>query len=196
MKAELSRKLNRFVGLGGQPDTPSLIPRSNSLLVLLTKDLLMTVSCVLEMYTAIRNKVPIITVCVDNGGYDYAASSRQLSSLDEWFKGAADVREKLVESLSQATSQPGEQVNPLPSPHPLNPAPSRPNPTQNHPTPAQTNPLFPIPSHSDSGTLASAEGTLRKPGAYHRYPVATSGRDQSLCRGKEDICLPRAETQA
>jgi hypothetical protein len=52
-----------------------------TLMVLQTKGVLTRPWCLVEIYTAIKNNVPLVSVAVDNGGYDFMAAVDLLSSL-------------------------------------------------------------------------------------------------------------------
>ena len=114
LAAETSQKLNRFVGLGGCANTPSLIPAASSLIILLTKEIFVTLSCVTEIYAAIRANVRIIPVLVDSAGYDFSRASRQLSSLEDWFCDAdKSFQSALVERMRQWPNLPEAEATML-----------------------------------------------------------------------------------
>jgi len=84
LKAELSRKLNRYVGLCDEENTFELIPQASALVVVLCDKVLITPSCIIVMYAAIEANVPIITVLLDGGGYNFADATSQLSDPELW----------------------------------------------------------------------------------------------------------------
>jgi len=90
LKAELSRKLNCFVGLGNDADTPLLVPHTLAHVVMLTEHVLTTPSCILEIFSAIKAGLPVITILVDQGGYNFQESSQRLSSASEWARGLSE----------------------------------------------------------------------------------------------------------
>jgi len=91
LKAELSRKLNRNVPLGEEDVVQSLVAlRVSAHVVLLSERLLTTPSCVVEMYVAIRARVPVITILLDQAGYNFQDAGMRLSSVAEWTRGLAD----------------------------------------------------------------------------------------------------------
>ncbi len=58
------------------------VKRSNVMLVLQTKDVLKRPWCVLEVYTAIKHQIPIVTVQIEGRGYDYEKTEHYLNNLD------------------------------------------------------------------------------------------------------------------
>ena len=133
--AEISRHLNRPVAIGGR--SSSLVtsiagadPSSTALVVLLTKDVLVTPACVAEIYTALNAGLPLISILVDSGGYsfdetrerlsrgevgawkpsngsaeEFAAKLRNKLGVDDNFK-LSDVQEKVYSSLSTVIARP------------------------------------------------------------------------------------------
>lgn len=69
---------------------------SQVVVLLQTKELLYRPFCLVEIYTALRNRIPIVPVLLEGSGYDFAASQKFLDSpdfaaaLDEHNPGASE----------------------------------------------------------------------------------------------------------
>eukprot|EP00966_Prymnesium_polylepis_P239801 5545392-Prymnesium_polylepis.1 len=59
--AEISRRLDRAICLGGDPDSHDKVLLSSAVVLVLTKDLLVTPSCIAELYAACKSGLPIIS---------------------------------------------------------------------------------------------------------------------------------------
>jgi len=107
LKAELSHKLNRYVGLGTKAKAVD-ITRASALVVMLCGELLTTPQCIIQIYAAVEARMPIITVLVDGGGFDFAAASRQLSEPGLWGHGLSDdeFNQPLSEALAKLPTKP------------------------------------------------------------------------------------------
>ena len=107
LKAELSHKLNRYVALGAKAKVED-ITRASALVVMLSGELLTTPQCIVQIYAAVEACMPIITVLVDGGGFDFAAASRQLSEPGLWGHGLSnnEFNQPLLEALAKLPTKP------------------------------------------------------------------------------------------
>jgi len=89
LRAELCRTLDRMVvDGGGEIASCAWIAQAGAAIVLLTKGLISDAGCVAEMYTAIRAGLKIITINVDQGGFDFEEIRIRLSgNLSSWSQG-------------------------------------------------------------------------------------------------------------
>lgn len=75
---------------------------SDVLVLMLSAKVLEQPACLLEVYTAIRNYVPILLVLVDGGGYNFEAARSFLNNLDSGLEatspGCADALKELIGS--------------------------------------------------------------------------------------------------
>jgi len=89
--AEISRRLDRTVRLGGDKDALDAVLLSRAVVLVLSKDLLVTPSCIAELYAALKSGLPIISVLLDHGGYDFEETRRRLGGdLEKWFEGRTE----------------------------------------------------------------------------------------------------------
>ncbi len=58
------------------------VMKSKVLVVLQTKDVMKRPWCILEMYTAVKHKIPIVTVNIQGRGYDFKEMDIFLNNLD------------------------------------------------------------------------------------------------------------------
>ena len=89
LRAELCRTLDRMVlDGGGEISSCTWIAQAGAAIVLLTKGLISDPGCVAEMYTAIRAGLKIVTINVDQGGFDFEEIRIRLSgNLSSWSQG-------------------------------------------------------------------------------------------------------------
>jgi len=100
LRSKLEMRLGRGCAIGGGEETASFVPRSFLMVVLLTKNLLSTPAALYEIWLATQQTIPIVTVALSGGGYDYENASTILedlaSSLDGCRPGKlAELQERL-----------------------------------------------------------------------------------------------------
>jgi hypothetical protein len=111
LRVEIARKLDRTVGLGGNAE--NLVPYCGAIVVLLTKRLIVTPQCVVEIYAAIRAGVRVITVLLDHGDYSFEDTRSRLGgTLDMWAVGEsqATFHRPLAELLAGLSNPPDLRV--------------------------------------------------------------------------------------
>ncbi|KAL1525500.1 hypothetical protein AB1Y20_020356 [Prymnesium parvum] len=81
LRADLAVKLGRGCAVGGGADTAPLIDESDLLVALLTKRLLTDPHCLHEIWLALERGVPLVTVAISGGGYDYERAAEILADL-------------------------------------------------------------------------------------------------------------------
>jgi len=78
LRSELEISMARGCAIGGARDTHQLIPKSEAFVVMLTKNLLSDPNALLEIWTALSNKLPFIPVNITGGGFDFSTSAQLL----------------------------------------------------------------------------------------------------------------------
>jgi len=81
LRSHLAMKLNHSCGIGGGGDTEDLIKQSELMVVLLTKGIVTDNKALYEVWMALQNGVPVITVSVSGGGYDFVNASKALAEM-------------------------------------------------------------------------------------------------------------------
>ena len=89
----------RQIAISGGPDTCSRILSASSLVVLLTKQLLLSPVAIIDIFLGIQGRIPIITVLVDHGGYDFESASKLLSDPQLWERELGEARSKALTAL-------------------------------------------------------------------------------------------------
>lgn len=89
LKSELAARLSRKVYVDTD-DAETLqkllevgVGHADSLLLLQTSDVLHQLDCLLQIYTAVRRRIPILPIFIEGGGYDYATSAALLKDLSQ-----------------------------------------------------------------------------------------------------------------
>jgi hypothetical protein len=83
------------------------VKNSEVLVVVLSSDVIFRPWCILEIFTAAKARIPIISLCVKGKGYDYSSTQHQLTFLDRELDrinpGASDIlRQHGVEPIDAA----------------------------------------------------------------------------------------------
>ena len=87
LAAEIARGVDRPVHRGGDKESLEMIQAASCVVVLLTKNLVVSPRCVAELFTALKADLPLITVLLDQGGYSFEDTRRRLNSdLESWTK--------------------------------------------------------------------------------------------------------------
>jgi len=91
LAAEIARRLDRCVSLQGGGDARDTVLRSSCVVVLLTKNILVTPHCVVEMFVALQAGLPLVTILLQGGDYSFEdARSRLRGEVSAWGAGLAD----------------------------------------------------------------------------------------------------------
>ena len=107
LRSELEAKIDRRCAVGGLPVSSSLIAQSDLVVALLTKQFVSDTSTLVEVWTALKKGVPVVTVMVAGGGYSYeeasAAYNNLATALDRMEEGAsAKLQSKLPDGVTVA----------------------------------------------------------------------------------------------
>ena len=85
--AEIERRLDRPVDVGGDSDSAHVVLRAGSVIALLTKNLLTTPSCVVELFSALNAGVSLSPVLLDGGGYNFEETRARLAGdVETWLQ--------------------------------------------------------------------------------------------------------------
>jgi len=114
LRSELAIKLGRGCAVGGSPDSAAFIPESELIVVLLTKKLMTDPLALFEIWTALQRGLPLATVVVSGGGYDYDEASACYEDLHTALDGvrfgaASELLAKLPDGTTIAAV--GEQLH-------------------------------------------------------------------------------------
>mmetsp|Transcript_44704 Transcript_44704/g.124005 ORF Transcript_44704/g.124005 Transcript_44704/m.124005 type:complete len:521 (+) Transcript_44704:2-1564(+) len=108
LRSELSVRLGRGCAVGGGHTSAAFVSRSEVFVVMLTKKLLTNPDCLFEIFMALQYRLPIVSVSITGGGYDYAEASRVYADLPAALErkktgSAAKLKERLPESVTVAS---------------------------------------------------------------------------------------------
>jgi len=104
LRWELAVKLNRGCAVGGGSSTAKLVNESELFVVLLTQQLLLDANALFEVWMAMQQNLPIVTVMVSGAGYDYAEASAVYEDLpSQRPETAAELQQMLPDGVSVGT---------------------------------------------------------------------------------------------
>jgi len=102
LRSALEVKVGRACAIGGGPHSASLVKGSQLCVILLTKKLLANPISLYEIWLALDNDIPLVSVAITGGGYDYEHAAAVFddlpSALEHLEQGAA---KKMASSLPE-----------------------------------------------------------------------------------------------
>jgi len=98
LRSELQMKLNRACAIGGGKNTVAYVENSVVVIVLLTKRLLTDPVALFEIWKALREDVPLISIALTGKGYDFQEAAEAFADLPNWLEKAHAGSESVLQS--------------------------------------------------------------------------------------------------